>query len=121
MMTSAVATTMACSTEEEKNAGWECERVDVPMGEVTRCTAASRVSDGKATPSFGGTAGSGTGGGSTQIRTYGAPPASSARRRAHLEVHQGHQWQQGLRDGTDLRAGHARIRVRRLRARQRAR
>jgi hypothetical protein len=76
LATGALATTVACSsTAEEKKSGWTCERVDVPMGEVTRCTAVATASGDSSSPSFGGDTTT-VGAGGTQVRTYGVPAPS---------------------------------------------
>lgn len=60
----------ACSNADDggpaKGSGWTCERADVPMGEVTRCTQAGAPARE--------TAGS-TEDGDLGLRTYGTPPA----------------------------------------------
>lgn len=41
---------MACSKEEEKKAAWSCHSMDVPQGEVLRCSSAALTEDGTSAP-----------------------------------------------------------------------
>ncbi|MDB4935673.1 MAG: hypothetical protein JWP87_2645 [Labilithrix sp.] len=79
LVTGVVASTVACSSaDEEKKSAWSCERVDVPLGEVTRCTAVASATDAPSSPSFGKGETPGAAAGGTQVRTYGVPEASDA-------------------------------------------
>lgn len=42
----AATTAVACGAEEKKTASWNCASVDVPMGEVVRCTQSALTLDG---------------------------------------------------------------------------